>query len=62
MPFAFSLTVDRNRLDPRHTYAVAARISDADGRLMFITDTHNGVDFAGKARIDMGALNLIRTR
>lgn len=62
VPFAFSLTVDRNRLDPRHTYAVAARISDTDGRLMFITDTHNSVDFAGKARVDMGTLNLVRTR
>ena len=39
VPFAFALTVDRADLDPRHSYAVSARITDAAGRLMFITDT-----------------------
>ncbi|MBK6412538.1 YbaY family lipoprotein [Sphingopyxis sp.] len=62
VPFAFSLTVDQRPLDPRHSYAVSARISDASGRLMFITDTRNSVVFDGRSRIDMGMLNLVKTR
>src|SRR3546814_15377127 len=44
VPFAFALTIDRADLDPRHSYAVSARITDASGKLMFITDTRNSVD------------------
>lgn len=62
VPFAFSLTVDQRPLDPRHSYAVSARISDASGRLMFITDTRNSVAFDGRSRIDMGTLTLVKTR
>lgn len=62
VPFAFSLTVDQRPLDPRHSYAVSARITDASGRLMFITDTRNSVAFDGRSRIDMGTLNLVKTR
>ena len=62
VPFAFSLTVDQRPLDPRHSYAVSARITDASGRLMFITDTRNSVAFDGRSRIDMGTLNLVTTR
>ncbi len=62
VPFAFSLTVDQRKLDPRGRYSVSARISDGSGKLMFITDTHNGVTFDGRPRIDMGTLVLIRTR
>ncbi|WP_260581709.1 YbaY family lipoprotein [Sphingopyxis sp. PET50] len=62
VPLAFSLTVDERRLDPRHRYAVSARITDASGKLMFITDTHNGVAFDGRPRIDMGTLMLVKTR
>lgn len=62
VPFAFSLTVDERKLDPRGRYSVSARISDGAGKLMFITDTHNGVTFDGRPRIDMGTLVLIRTR
>ena len=40
VPFAFSLTVDQRRLDQRHSYAVSARITDGDGQLAWITDTH----------------------
>lgn len=61
VPFAFSLTVDQRPLDPRHSYAVSARISDASGRLMFITDTRNSVAFDGRSRIDMGTLTLVKT-
>ena len=62
VPFAFSLTVAQRPLDPRHSYAVSARITDASGRLMFITDTRNSVAFDGRSRIDMGTLNLVKTR
>ncbi|GGJ61546.1 hypothetical protein GCM10011393_34860 [Sphingopyxis bauzanensis] len=62
MPFAFSLTVDQRPLDPRHSYAVSARITDASGRLMFITDTRNSVAFDDRSRIDMGTLTLVKTR
>ena len=62
VPFAFSLTVDQRPLDPRHSYAVSARITDASGRLMFITDTRNSVAFDGRSRIDMGTLTLVKTR
>lgn len=62
VPFAFSLTVDQRKLDPRNSYAVSARITDASGKLMFITDTRNSVTFDGQSRIDMGTLNLVKTR
>ncbi|WP_283419862.1 YbaY family lipoprotein [Sphingopyxis sp. Geo48] len=50
VPFAFTLTVDRADIDPRHSYAVSARITDADGKLMFITDTRNSVTFDSRQR------------
>lgn len=62
VPFAFSLTVDQRRLDPRHSYAVSARITDASGRLMFITDTRNSVTFGGGSTVDLGTLTLVKTR
>lgn len=61
VPFAFSLTIDQRQLDPRHSYAVSARIADASGKLMFITDTRNSVAFDGRRAIDMGMLTLIKT-
>ncbi|GAO80557.1 MULTISPECIES: YbaY family lipoprotein [unclassified Sphingopyxis] len=62
VPFAFTLTVDQRQLDPRHSYAVSARITDASGRLMFITDTRNSVTFDGRRAIDLGTLMLVETR
>ena len=62
VPFAFSLPVDRAEIDPRHSYAVAARISDADGKLMFVTDTRNSVAFDAAPTVDMGVLMLVKTR
>ena len=61
VPFAFSLTVDRADIDPRHSYAVAARITDADGKLLFITDTRNSVTFDDRSVIDLGLLKLVQT-
>jgi putative lipoprotein len=62
VPFAFTLTVDQRQLDPRHSYAVSARITDASGRLMFITDTRNSVTFDGRRAIDLRTLMLVKTR
>ena len=61
VPFAFSLTVDRADIDPRHSYAVSARITDASGKLMFVTDTRNSVAFDSRSAVDMGMLTLVRT-
>lgn len=61
VPFAFSLTVDQRPLDPRHSYAVSARITDATGKLMFVTDTRNSIVFDGRPQIDMGMLTLVKT-
>ncbi len=62
VPFAFALTVDKTALDPRHSYAVSARITGDDGKLMFITDTRNSVTFDSGPEIDMGTLNLVMVR
>ena len=61
VPFAFALTIDRADLDPRHSYAVSARITDASGKLMFITDTRNSVTFTSGSTVDMGVLTLVKT-
>lgn len=61
VPFAFTLTVDRADIDPKHSYAVSARITDAGGKLMFITDTRNSVAFGSGSTVDMGMLNLVKT-
>ncbi len=41
-PFKFTIDYDPTRIDPRHRYAVRARIT-VDGQLMFTSDTHYGV-------------------
>jgi putative lipoprotein len=42
VPIPFVLRYDPARIDARHSYSVAARI-EVDGKLWFISDTHNGV-------------------
>lgn len=37
-PFRFSISYDRARIDPQHSYSIRARIL-VDGRLLFTTDT-----------------------
>lgn len=61
VPIAFLLRFDRSQIDPRHSYAVSARITGDDGKLMFITDTRNSVAFSG-SEIDTGTLNLVMVR
>lgn len=61
VPFAFTLTVDKSQIDPRRSYAVSARITSDDGKLMFIADTRNSVAFDSGSEIDVGTLNLVKT-
>ena len=61
VPIAFLLRLDRSQIDPKHSYAVSARITGDDGKLMFITDTRNSVAFDGASEIDLGTLNLVKT-
>jgi putative lipoprotein len=61
VPIAFLLRFDRSQIDPKHSYAVSARISGDDGKLMFITDTRNSVTFDDGSEIDIGTLNLVKT-
>ncbi|MBL0915676.1 MAG: YbaY family lipoprotein [Sphingopyxis sp.] len=61
VPIAFLLRFDRGEIDPRHSYAVSARITGDDGKLMFITDTRNSVAFDGPSEVDMGVINLVKT-
>jgi putative lipoprotein len=46
VPIPFSLDYDAGGLDPRHVYAVSARITDR-GQLQFITDTRFPVITSG---------------
>lgn len=62
VPIAFLLRFDRGQIDPRHSYAVSARITGGDGKLMFITDTRNSVAFDGVSEIALGTLNLVMVR
>lgn len=52
VPLPFSLDYDRSKIEPRHSYAVSARILAADGGLLWITDTRNPLPPAGQ-RIDL---------
>ena len=62
VPIAFLIRFDRSAIEPRHSYAVAARITGADGKLMFSTDTRNSVTFGDESEIAMGTLNMVMTR
>lgn len=39
VPVPYSIAYDPSVIDPRNTYSVAARITDAGGKLLFISDT-----------------------
>lgn len=47
VPIPFALDYDPARIAPRHTYAVAARITDAAGKLLWITDTRHELPAPG---------------
>lgn len=61
VPIPFALTVDRAALDPRHTYAVRVRILDADGNLMWTTDSVHQVPGSPDGdRVELGTLWLVQ--
>lgn len=49
VPLPFSLTYDPARIQPRHSYAVSARILDGRGQLAWITDTRNDLPPPGRS-------------
>ncbi len=47
VPLAFTLDYDPSRIDPRRRYSVSARITDGNGRLIWITDSHHELPAPG---------------
>ncbi len=47
VPLPFHLSYDPTQVKPGHRYAVSARI-EVDGKLMFISTEHHGVQLDGK--------------
>jgi putative lipoprotein len=43
LPLCFELDYDESKIKESSRYSVGARIESKDGKLRFITDTHNGV-------------------
>ncbi|SDW03375.1 putative lipoprotein [Marinobacter mobilis] len=59
VPIKFVLDVDSADLQHNHRYAVRAAIRDANGRLLWTTDTVHSVD-PTQSGADLGALVLVR--
>ena len=58
-PYTVTLGFPTSQIDPRHTYAARATISDADGRLVFVTTERHAVLTQGNpasARITMSGV------
>ncbi len=54
VPIDFKVEYSRDDIDSRHTYAIQARIVEADGRLAFINDTaHHVITRGNPSRVDM---------
>lgn len=53
VPIRYTLRYDPQRLEANHSYAVSARITDADGRLMWITDAQHRVLTGGAPTTDV---------
>lgn len=50
VPLAFLVRYDPKRIDPRMTYAIAARVEGPGGQLLYVTDTHNPLFGSGLAQ------------
>ncbi len=46
VPFAFTISYTQAAIQEKHTYALSARISDSDGKLLFVSDTHIPADLS----------------
>ncbi len=54
VPIGFEVAYESARIDPRNTYSVSARITEADGRLAFINDTaHDVITGGNPSSVDM---------
>lgn len=53
VPIRYTLRYDPQRLEANHSYAVSARITDAGGRLMWISDTQHRVLTGGAPTTDV---------
>ncbi|MYC44610.1 MAG: hypothetical protein F4X49_03525 [Acidimicrobiia bacterium] len=54
VPIRFEVAYESARIDPRNTYSVSARITEADGRLAFINDTaYDVITRDNPSRVDM---------
>ena len=54
VPIAFEVHYDEDDINPRNTYSISARITEADGRLAFINDTAYDVITRGRpTRVNM---------
>ncbi|MCW8125288.1 YbaY family lipoprotein [Microbulbifer halophilus] len=58
IPVPFSLRIERGELDPHRTYSVAARIENGKEQLLWITDSHHGVNPGHNGDIDLGDIRL----
>ena len=59
VPLAFTIDYDRAMLNPRHRYAVSARIEDG-GTLRWITDTHHPLPEPGSGPLSMMLVSTAR--
>ena len=57
IPIDFDLSVDSDILEPRGRYSVRAAINDAEGQLLFTSDTANIVE-PGAGNVDLGMIIL----
>lgn len=58
IPVPFSLRIERSELDPHRTYSVAARIESGKEQLLWITDSHHGINAGQDGNIDLGDIRL----
>jgi len=60
VPIPFDLTLDPADLDPRGTYSFRASIEDADGALVWTTDTMIPIESEPAGDIDLGDVVLVQ--
>ena len=59
VPISFAVRAPRSSFQSGHRYSIAARIENGDGKLLWITDSHNAVE-PTQERIDLGDVKLVQ--
>lgn len=59
VPLPFTIEYDARRIDPRHRYAVSARILEGN-KLLWITDTHVALPAAGSGPLMLNLVSAVR--